>query len=528
MALESLTDPTRWPVVRVALHAGLLLALAYLLQRIRDLHPQLPMRQLARGKGGERRALLLLILLFAVVLLHQASWQLTGMLRPQFMAFMQLYDRRDFNPAHRLRRGRILDRNGEVLVYSEEQADRVRRHYRDGPVFGHVVGYRHPRFGATGLEAVASVHLDGGTPLRLTDWGRVGRQVLTQDEHPRGHDLWLTLDAELQRHAVALLGARRGAVVMLRPQDGALLVLASTPGFDPERIEATLGGTEDAAAPLLNRATQGLYPPGSTFKVVMAALALEHGFNTTIDCPPEGFTTSARYPRIRDHEYYEAREHGTQWRGHGAIGLGTALARSSNVFFAKLGVGYGHAAFYALADRLHANRPIVLHHSAHGRYTMQTLRLPRLDPDDRYGLAQMSLGQGALLTSPAQLALIGAAMGNQGVAMRPRLLRDQPPEALGQFFSPTTSAALLPLLRAVVTEGTARAIDDPALRIAGKTGTAQHAQGRAHSWFLALAPAERPTLAVAVLVERGGYGAVAAAPIARALIEQAARRGLLQ
>jgi len=511
-------DPALWPSLRLALHIFFFMAVFFLLKQLFELRDQAQLRHLAKPKGAFRVPMLILTLLFGGLLLYQASWQLTGMLRPQFIAFMQLHDRREFNPAHWIQRGRILDRNGEVLAYSEEIQGKVYRLYPDGPVFSPVVGYSQPRFGATGMEAVATVHLNGGAPADLSGWGELGRQIVGGVQRPRGQDLRLTLDAELQRMAVARIGQRRGAVVLMNPNNGDILVLASVPSYDPNRISSELFLNPDPSAPLLNRATQGLYPPGSTFKIAVAAMALERGFNDTIDCPADGYTTSSRYPKIRDHEYYNAKKRGSIWRGHGRIDMTHALARSSNVFFAKLGVLEGHQAFRNFGKRTLMDRQITLHQTPYGSYRMRTGQMPRLSPKDRYGLAQLAIGQGALLVTPAYMALLTAAIADQGVAARPRLIDKDPPQALARFMSKDTADRLAVMMRTVVTEGTARGIDDPNLSIAGKTGTAQNPQGDSHSWFVGFAPTQRPTLAIAVLVEGAGYGSAVAAPIAHDLL----------
>jgi peptidoglycan glycosyltransferase len=269
---------------------------------------------------------------------------------------------------------------------------------------------------------------------------------------------------------------------------------------------------------LLNRATQGLYPPGSVFKVVMAALALESGFTGTIDCPSSGFTTSRHYPAIRDHEFYSARESGRGWDGHGRLDLSRAFSRSSNVFFAQLGVRYGHDALASIGERLLFDRQIGLYPGASPSASLRTGRIPRIKHSDLYGLAQASIGQGRILVTPGHMALIAAAVANGGVAMGPRLIADDPPETIGTLMSPGTARSLTLMMRRVVTEGTGRGIDTPGLAIAGKTGTAENPQGPAHSWFVGFAPAADPALAVAVLVEHGGYGSRSAAPIARDLL----------
>jgi len=279
---------------------------------------------------------------------------------------------------------------------------------------------------------------------------------------------------------------------------------------------------------MLNRATQGLYPPGSVFKILTAALALERGFKGTLYCPADGYTTSSHYRKIRDHQYYAARRAGKTWKGHGNLDLATALAESSNVFFAQLGVGYGRDAFARNMERFWLNRRINLYEDIYGSWAMSTGRIPEIAISDKYGLAQASVGQGKILVTPAHMALIIAAVANRGLAMRPRLVASDPPARLARFMSATSARQLAQMLRKVVAEGTGRGIEVEGLAIAGKTGTAQNPGGAAHSWFVGFAPADRPAMAVAVMVEHGGYGAAAAAPIARDLLVRANELGMLR
>jgi peptidoglycan glycosyltransferase len=278
----------------------------------------------------------------------------------------------------------------------------------------------------------------------------------------------------------------------------------------------------------LNRAIQGLYPPGSTFKIVTAALALEKGFRGTLYCPADGYTTSSHYRKIRDHEYYEARKAGRTWRGHGNLDLATALAESSNVFFAQIGVRYGHDAFARNLGRFYFDGKISLYNSPYGSWAMSTGRVPKIGKSDKYGLAQASVGQGKISTTPAHMALISAAIANRGVAVKPRLVGSDPPVRLGRFMSEGSAIRLAKMLRKAVAGGTGRRIDVAGLAIAGKTGTAQNPQGASHSWFVGFAPAHRPALAVAVMVEHGGYGSATAAPIARDLFLKADELGMLR
>jgi len=208
--------------------------------------------------------------------------------------------------------------------------------------------------------------------------------------------------------------------------------------------------------------------------------------------------------------------------------LAIALAKSSNVFFARLGVGYGHAAFSRNLERFHFDHRIDLYRNPYGAWTMNSGRIPTIASSDRYGLAQASIGQGRILVTPAHMALVVVAVANRGLAMGPRLVATDPPVRLARFMSAAGARRLVGMLRKVVTQGTGRSIDGEGPPIAGKTGTVQNPQGAAHSWFVGFAPASRPALAVAVLVEHGGYGSRTAAPIARDLLVRAHELGLLQ
>jgi len=529
--LNTLFQSAPWGALRTGLHIVFLLLLVYLLKQIWDLRPVTGLKHLAKPRAGFGLVVAGIGLLLIGVLAYQATWQLSGTARPDFVAFMQSHDRRQFNPAHWIQRGRILDHRGRVLAQTREVAGpsdtEAQRWYPYGPGFAHVVGYADPRFGTSGMESAANVSLNGGTPESLREWGQLGRQLITGGKRPKGRDLVLTLDAELQTLAYRRLAGRPGAVVMLVPADGAVRVLTSSPSFDPNRVDGLLFSGPDPDARLLNRATAGLYPPGSTFKVVLAAQSLDRGQEPVLSCPGDGFTTSRRYPKIRDHEYYSARRAGRAWGGFGRIGLARALAKSSNVYFAQLGVLQGHAAFQQTIERFLFNSRVVLTEGLSGRQLMRTGRIPRIATSDQYGLAQASIGQGQVLVTPAHMALITAAIANDGVAMRPRLTPDEPVQVLGRMLGAHSAARLRQMMRQVVSGGTARGIDVPEIAIAGKTGTAQNPKGEPHSWFIAFAPADRPRLAVAVLVEHAGYGSAVAAPIARDLLLAARERGLL-
>lgn len=516
--MQRLLEPAVLPRVLQALRflfLGLALLLWWRAMRVRANERRTP----PRPGNPYRVVMTLMCLLFLAVWVYQASWQLTGFARPAFLEFMRKYSRRPINPARTLARGRILDCRGVELAAN--QPDNVlRRWYPLGSAACHVVGYRHPVLGITGLEAADNAYLSGYTLDSIGELDRFGRNLV----HPlraAGNDLVLTIDSRLQQEATRLMTGRRGAVVMLRPDTGDLLALVSAPAFDPNRFDVQGVPTDAVDAPMLNRAIWGLYPPGSLFKVVVAGLALDSGFRETFDCPASGYAPARGVRPIRDHEYYERARAGRSWAGQGRLDLRTALARSSNVFFAQLGVRLGGAAFTQAAGRFLFNERMLLYEGSSANLTASASALPDLSAARPADLAQTGIGQGRLLVTPLHMALIMAAVAQDGVLYRPRLTAREPPAVWRNLFGPRTAAALKEMLRNVVLNGTGRPANLAELNIAGKTGTAQAPGGPDHAWFACMAPVEAPAVALVVLVERGGYGSQAALPIAVKLVNLA-------
>lgn len=521
--IEPLFMERSWPLVAFGLRIVLLAAVVRVLWLIWRCPVDERMQRGAKPmRNPFRLAVGILVVLFFGALAYQASWQLTGQTRLRFVEFMLRYDRRQFNPAHQIKRGRILDRHGVVLATTEERDGVMVRSYPLGASVCHLVGYAHPRFGLAGLEAAAQGRLIGSPLDDLGDWRELGRKILQEDRQFQGGDLVLTLDTRLQVEAHRLLGGRKGAVVVLDVADGEVLVLTSTPSFDPNRLTEQLFEAKSSEAPLLNRALAGLYPPGSTFKVAVAAIALEAGFGGTLECPADGYTPVPGHKKIRDHAYYHMQDIGREWAGYGELDLRHALQESSNVFFAQLGVRLGHSAFAALARRYRFNRPVPLYTEGDQTLAAVASRLPELSPDDEYGLAQMAIGQGALLATPIQMAMIAGAIANHGLMMQPQVVLDALPAPRVRSMPVAVADQVAAMMRGVVTHGTGRRINIPNPPIAGKTGTAENPHGASHSWFIGFAPYPNPRISFCVLVEHGGFGSAAALPIARALMELAA------
>ena len=487
-----------------------------------------------RIQGPRRRdfrvrvVLLLVALALGAIFVRQARWQLAGFLSPEFVSFMERYNPRMDNAAARLVRGRLFDCQGREMAVSAPDV-RGFRHYPYGPAAAHVVGYRDPLYGRKGMERAADAVVSGYlfNPTSRTDLARIGHTVLKQDRRLVGNNVVLTLDAELQAFALSLFESNgwRGAAVALDPRDGALRLVCTAPSFEPNgfdpRIVNRLPGQ-----PLLNRALQGLYPPGSTFKLAIAALAIENGKGGVYDCPGEGWAPPGSRHRIRDHE----RLSDPSWPGFGRLGIRKAFARSSNTYFAQAGVASGPAAFNELADALGINRSVLLYESPSGnRMASSPGSVPVLGSGRGAlrELSQLSIGQGALVVTPLHIAMLGAAVANGGTLYRPHLVETDLPEILSTPFRPSTAAAVRDLMREVVLTGTGRRADIPGLEVAGKTGTAQNPHGKDHGWFVCLAPASAPELVVAVVVENQGFGSQTALPIARAILEKARELGYL-
>lgn len=462
---------------------------------------------------------------FAGLWTYQGTWQLAGFARPGFVDFMRRYNRRPDAVSGRIERGRIVDANGVVLAEETNGPPRTRT-YPLGREFGHVVGYASLTYGFAGLEAADDASLSGASLESPGDLRRFGLNVVNR-ARARGADLELTLDARLQSAATGLMRGRTGAVLALRPEDGAVLALVSAPAFDANDLDAAFAAGTDDGSPVFNRALHGLYPPGSVFKILVAGAALEADFKGRFACPAEGYAPERGVRPVRDHEYYAALREGRTWGGHGAMDLGAAFRKSSNVFFAQLAVQLGADRLAALADRAGLGRPVVLFDGSSGRMASKPGLVPDRQWRERRGeLAQAGFGQGRLLVTPMHVAVLVGAVARGGVPCAPRLARRQPVTEGPRLFEAATAAGLRKLMRDAVVSGTGRPADVPGLEVAGKTGTAQNPQGEDHSWFACLAPASAPRLAVVVLVEHGGYGSEAAAPVAARLLERAKEIGL--
>uniref|UniRef100_UPI001F42FF2F peptidoglycan D,D-transpeptidase FtsI family protein n=1 Tax=Enterocloster aldenensis TaxID=358742 RepID=UPI001F42FF2F len=414
----------------------------------------------------------------------------------------------------RIVRGKIMAGDGTVLAETQVDADgNETRVYYYGSVFDHAVGYSAK--GKTGIEALANFYL-------LTSHVNLLEQVgneLSGRKNP-GDNVYTTLDAELQQAAYAALGDRKGVVIAMEPDTGKVLAMVSKPGYDPNTLLQDWDWLTDEGngeGQLLNRATQGLYPPGSTFKIVTA---LEYMREHPVGYRDYQFDCSGVYV---NGDYRIKCYHGT---AHGHQDFTQAFANSCNGAFSSLGLGLNLGAFRDTAKSLLFNSPLPITGLPYKQSSFE------MGPGaDTWEILQTSIGQGTTQVTPMHNAMITAAIANGGTLMKPYFLNSVEtaggeeikkfmPASYGSLMTAGEAAGLTELMRAVVTDGTGSAVRTDAYTVAAKTGSAEFETGKeTHAWFTGFAPVETPRLVVTVLVEEGGSGGKAAAPIARQLFD---------
>jgi penicillin-binding protein 2 len=407
------------------------------------------------------------------------------------------------------------------------------RNYPNGNLAAHIIGYigevtnadvkRQPNYpigmivGQTGIERQANDRLEGRWGSQLTEVDATGQAVSVLGDKPAiaGLPIQLTLDVTLQIAAERALKNRRGAVVVLDSKTGGILTMASGPTFDPNLFTRRISTTEwkklqSQDNPFLNRAMQG-YPPGSTFKILTAIAGIESG-----KFSPEAILPT--YPSISlgGHQFHE---HGGA--SYGAIGFGEALTVSSNTFFYQIGLAAGPSELAKWGRRLGIGSSANLLEGKNDGSIPTPEEKEKLFGEPWYGgdTVSMSIGQGLVQMTPLEMAVMIAAIANGGYRVKPHLLAEQTsqpnlrPEKLG--INAATLAVIRDGLVGVVKQGTARRLNDGSIPLtAGKTGTAEVPGQKDNAVYVGFAPADKPKIAVAIVVENGGYGAESAVPIA--------------
>ncbi len=436
-------------------------------------------------------------------------------------------------------RGSISLVNGTertLLARSVETDDQLKylRQYPGGSTFAHVTGFYSLVYGRTAIERQADEVLSGEDPRLFVE--RVSDVVTGRV--PAGGGVVLTLDQAAQRAASQAMGGKRGAVVALDPKSGAVLAMVSTPSFEPERLSshdpASIRAyyeelTKRDDDPLLNRAISQTYPPGSTFKVITSAAALAGGATpeTLVDSPKE-----LDLPQTQNN----LRNFGGSSCTGDRSTLADALRISCNTAFGGLGLSVGEQALREQAEAFgigdtSVEVPMPVAGSAVGP--------EGLSPP---ALAFSAIGQQDVRVTPMQMAMVAAGVANDGLIMKPYLIREvqapdlarldlAKPETYRRATSAQVADQLTRMMQLVVERGSATRAQIPGVSVAAKTGTAQNAPGAApHAWFIGFAPEEDPVVAVAVVVENGGdlgseaTGGAVAAPIARDVMRAVLRR----
>ena len=415
---------------------------------------------------------------------------------------------------------------GYLREISESQLLRYGSYYEPGDITG-----------TTGLEGIYETYLRGEKGYRFLSVNSLGQTVAAYDNGARdippreGNDLYLGVDADLQQLSEKLLRGRRGAIIAMDPRNGEVLAFASAPDYDPALLSGVTPAhvwralNEDPSKPLYNRVTLGTYPPGSTFKMVIATAALQEGVIT-----PDTKIYCAGAFHFGNHIF---KDHSA----HGWVNVTDAIERSCNVFFYQLAlkIGFERLTRYGRLYGFGEPTGIDVGEERSGMLPSEDLF------DHLYGkgkwtkgyLVSLGIGQGEIAATPVQMAAYCSALANGGTYVQPHVVRAVKDKVNKKIVTEPYRTQKLPIspeVLAIVREGMRRVVNGPGgtghaagisgIMVAGKTGTAQNPHGQDHAWFLAFAPFENPTIAVAIILENAGFGGAQSAPLARALIEQ--------
>ena len=422
------------------------------------------------------------------------------------------YNKRQDLLAEQVVRGDIVSADGEIIAQTITNEEGIEtRVYPYGSMFSHIVG----RFnkGRTGLESLENFHLltSNENPIR-----KIFKQL--SGEKNIGDNVVTTLDSKLQKAAFDALGNHKGAVVVMEPSTGKILAMVSKPDYDPNKIDALwedLIADSDNNSALINRATQGLYPPGSIFKILTALEYIRENPNYedfTYDCEGKG-----TFNGITINCYNN--------KVHGHLNLTKAFAKSCNSAFAQIGTTLNMASFRKLCNSFLFNSPLPTNLD----YNKSSFVLDA--NSELKEIPQTAIGQGKTQISPLHSALIVSSIANGGVMMKPYVVdhiendngtnvKKYLPEIYDTLMTSSESQLLTSYMMEVVANGTATALSGESYIVAGKTGSAEYETDEpAHAWFVGFAPAEDPKIVVSIIVEGVGTGSEYAVPIAAKIFD---------
>lgn len=449
------------------------------------------------------------VLLFFVLIGHFINFQVN-----ESESFINSdYNSREKLFAERVSRGEILSSDGIVLAETVTAADgSEKRKYPYKNMFAHIIGYSVN--GKSGVEKLANFQL-----LKAHVSIEEKAEVELSERKYQGDRVVTTLNYELQKTAYEQLGSYKGAIVVLEPSTGKILAMVSKPDFDPNTIEKdwdALVSEENTSTVLLNRATQGLYPPGSTFKIITTLAYLRQNKEAvySYDCTGELAVNDAIIHCYRN-------------KKHGSLDLEQAFAQSCNASFANIGLSLNKKAFQKVCDSLLFNQSLPT------QLVSSKSSFSLAKDAEEAAVMQSAIGQGTTLVTPFHMALLTSAIANDGVLMTPyvidhlenhsgKLVKQYTPDAYGRLLSTEEAAQLRTYMEAVVTSGTGTKLKSDDYSAAGKTGSAEFSSSTnaCHSWFVGYAQKDgKEEIAVAVLVEEAGSGSSVAVPMAKKIFD---------
>lgn len=410
-------------------------------------------------------------------------------------------------------RGTIFDRNGEAIaVTSIDNDGKEYRFYPKGDLYAHAVGYSTK--GKTAVESIANYYLiNSNIPLSQ----KVENEI--QGKKNPGNDVYTTFDTRLQEFAYNSLGAFKGAIIISDVKTGEILAMVSKPDFDPNTIVEDWDKITSnmSSSVLLNRVTQGLYPPGSVFKIVTALEYIRENPDSYRDYI---YSCSGHFRKDNiDIKCY----HGTV---HGEVGFAKSFAVSCNCSFTNMGLSLDRNRYGDTSLELLFNQNLPLDYN----YSVSELWVDETASDE--DMAQISFGQGQIIVTPMLINMITNAIANDGVLMKPKelikatdangnVINEWKNEEYRRLISKEEASVLKEIMQGVIKSGTANALKSPHYTVAGKTGSADFNDNErdSHAWFTGFAPVEDPEISVTIIVEEVGTGGQYAAPLARRLFD---------
>ncbi len=405
-----------------------------------------------------------------------------------------------------VKRGEIRDSSGNVLAASTKSGNVYVRDYPKAGLYTHTVGYE--KLGKAGLESISNFTLQ---TIDNEVWQRLNN--IMNGEEIKANSIVLTLDSQLQKIAYDGIGKRKAAVVAMEPSTGKILAMVSSPGYDPNKVESLWSDLREDTDnnPLVNRATSGLYPPGSIFKLLTATAAMEAG--------------------MEDYEYNCKGEatfgdkviHCFKNKAHGNVDLTKAITVSCNTYFSSLLEEMGTETLETVCANALFNT------TYHTGIPHSKSSFTANSKTDIALLSQTAIGQGKTLVTPLHMAIVCSAVANGGIAMDPYMVdsvvtpsdgiaEKNMPKSLARIFSSEQANKLTEMMQSVVDKGTAAPIALKGIKICAKTGTAENEGKQDHGWLVAFAPAENPQIAISIVLENSD-GPSKAMPVVKSMID---------